>query len=68
MKRSEFIEEAYRRADKAGKIDDEITIKFYLNMFEDMGMLPPELKGKGFYMKPSGEMVYEVYQWESEDD
>ena len=42
MKRSEFIEEAYRRADKAGRIDDERVIKFYLDMFLDMGMLPPE--------------------------
>ena len=42
MKRSDFIREAYRRADKAGRIDDEMVIKFYLDMFEDMGMLAPD--------------------------
>ena len=41
MTRNEFIEEAYRKADNAGRIDDEMVIRFYLDMFESMGMLPP---------------------------
>lgn len=45
MKRSEFIDEAYRKADKAGRIDDEMVIRFYLDMFLDMGMLPPSKHG-----------------------
>ena len=46
MTKEEFINEAYRRADNAGRIDDELVIRFYLDMFLKMGMAPPEMEGK----------------------
>ena len=74
MKRSEFIEEAYRRADKAGRIDDERVIKFYLDMFLDMGMLPPTYKVKHpCKVRYNGKFIHEgsieyFNKWELEEE
>lgn len=37
-----------------------------LNCVEEAGMLPPEDANKSFQMLPSGEMVYNVNEWEPE--
>ena len=47
---------------------NEQVVGFFLNLVEEAGMLPPELKDEGWYMKKSGEMVYGIYKWEPEDD
>ena len=39
-----------------------------LSALEKAGMLPPQDDNKSFRMLPSGEMVYNVNEWESEDE
>lgn len=37
-----------------------------LGIQEENGMLPPEIKEQSFKILPSGEMVYNVNEWEPE--
>ncbi len=50
---------------KAGAYDYANKI---LRDLEENGMLPPELKEESFKMLPSGEMIYNVNEWEPEDE
>lgn len=45
----------------------EFTANQLLDMIEGFGMLPPELKEESFKMLPSGEIIYNVNKWESEE-
>jgi hypothetical protein len=71
MKKSEFIQEAYRKADAAGRVDDEMVIKFYLDMFLGMNMLPPSKKvtysEAQAIIKCVNEPFIEYHKWEPED-
>lgn len=50
---------------KAGALDYADKI---LRDLEEAGMLPPMLKNESFKMLPSGEMIYNVNEWEPEDE
>ena len=40
--------------------------KEILDHVEEKGMVPPLDEEKSYYMKPNGEMIYEVREWEEE--
>jgi len=78
MKRSEIllhIQEELRESLKhrfleQGNVDN--WTKYYsnelLDMLEGFGMLPPTIKEESFRILESGEMIYNVNRWESEDE
>ncbi len=70
MKRSEMVDEyisVLKQYNAAGSFDDHNRLANYLlEVTELMGMAPPMLEDKSFIMLDSGEMVYEVREWEDE--
>jgi hypothetical protein len=50
------------------KFDVRAAAELALDTMEELGMSPPIIKEKSFKMLPSGEMIYEHREWESEDD
>lgn len=49
-------------------IENKNTIELILDLLESKGMLPPTDEEKSFKMLPSGEMIYQVNEWEPEYD
>jgi hypothetical protein len=63
MKRSEFLKKAQEKLGEYTKTELEQT----LEVFQELGMLPPTIEEESFVMLESGEMVYNVNEWENEE-
>lgn len=67
MKRSEMLDKI--RAVLINELNYDYIIgldRMVLEEIEEAGMLPPTLENKSFQILPSGEMAYEVNEWEPE--
>ena len=74
MKRSEMVEiiKDYLDLLKDDSLnlskDTQDQAEYILGCCETWGMLPPEIEEQSFKFLPSGEMVYNVNEWEPEDE
>lgn len=68
MKRSEMLKILYEETDSWNNSVTSVNlIDFLLDTIELAGMLQPTIKSESFKMLPSGEMIYNVNEWESEN-
>ena len=67
MKRSQAIKRIQEVLEEAYGEENSPYADCILTVLENDGMLPPEIKEQSFKILPSGEMVYNVNEWEPEE-
>ena len=67
MRRSTMIKKALKHKLNTICVNKEQVVRM-LEVFEKLGMLPPEINEESNKILPNGEMVYAVKEWELEDE